>query len=215
MKKRGYLRIVIVILGLVVAAGCSRTALNPAKPNGKPKGTSGGAKRQQNAVKPQAPVAPETNPPGDIPDNQAFVVYKSPPGKFQIKVPEGWAQSTSSSGIAFSDKLNTVSVKWGQASAAPTVERAKTVEARELSRNEPAFQLVDVKQVALPGGPAILINYRANSMPNQVTGKQYRLDVQRYEFFKGGNQANLILSSPVGADNVDPWKIVTESFTWL
>jgi hypothetical protein len=41
-----------------------------------------------------------------------------------------------------------------------------------------------------------------------------RQDVQRYTFWKNGNQVVLTLSGAVGADNVDPWHIVTDSFRW-
>ena len=41
-----------------------------------------------------------------------------------------------------------------------------------------------------------------------------RDEVERYEFWRNGKQATLSLSAPVGSDNVDPWKVVTDSFTW-
>jgi hypothetical protein len=47
-----------------------------------------------------------------------------------------------------------------------------------------------------------------------VTGKSVQLDVQRYAFFKSGKETVLTLSGAVNADNVDPWKIVTDSFRW-
>jgi hypothetical protein len=47
-----------------------------------------------------------------------------------------------------------------------------------------------------------------------VTGQQYRLDVQRYSLYRHGTEVAIGLRSPVGADNVDPWHIVTQSFTW-
>lgn len=50
--------------------------------------------------------------------------------------------------------------------------------------------------------------------PNSVTGKTIRLAVERYEFWAKGTEAIVTLSGPVGADNVDPWKLVTDSFTW-
>src|SRR6202165_4866228 len=37
-------------------------------------------------------VAPEVNPPGDIPDSQAFVTFKNSTGGYQLEVPEGWSQ---------------------------------------------------------------------------------------------------------------------------
>jgi len=39
----------------------------------------------------QAPLPPLKNPPGDIPDDPAFVEYRSPRG-FALKTPEGWSR---------------------------------------------------------------------------------------------------------------------------
>ncbi|MFC4890544.1 hypothetical protein [Streptomyces beijiangensis] len=65
------------------------------------------------------------------------------------------------------------------------------------------------------GGTAVLALYRVQSPPDQVTGKSVQQDVERYAFRKkGGGQAVLTLSGAVGADNVDPWRIVTDSFRW-
>jgi hypothetical protein len=38
--------------------------------------------------------------------------------------------------------------------------------------------------------------------------------VERYVFFHKGTLHVLTLSGPKGADNVDPWKIVTSSVRW-
>jgi len=40
------------------------------------------------------------------------------------------------------------------------------------------------------------VTYRVNSEPNDVTGKQYRLDVLRYSLFHLGLRVDVILSSP-------------------
>jgi hypothetical protein len=157
----------------------------------------------------------EVNPAGDIPDNQVFVMYKSTSGNFEVKVPEGWSQSTSESSTEFTDKLNIVSIKWASNASEPTVERANAVDVQDLASTEPAFQFIETKQVTLPGGEAILIKYQRNSPPNEVTGKTYKMDVLLYEFYRSGLQADLTLASPVGADNVDPWNIISESFEWL
>jgi hypothetical protein len=77
-----------------------------------------------------------------------------------------------------------------------------------------AFQLKSVTTASLPAGPTVLIEYQANSDPNPVTGKQYRLAVLRYELYKNGSEVAITLLSPVGADNVDPWRIITESYAW-
>lgn len=72
----------------------------------------------------------------------------------------------------------------------------------------------DVSTVKRAGGTAVLATYRADSAPDQVTGKSVRQDVQRYVFWRNGSQVVLTLSGAVGADNVDPWHIVTDSFRW-
>ena len=38
--------------------------------------------------------------------------------------------------------------------------------------------------------------------------------VERYAFWHDGQEAVLTLSGPKGADNVDPWRIVTDSLRW-
>ena len=64
-------------------------------------------------------VTPEKNPPGDIPDTQAFVIYGSPAG-FLLKVPEGWARKERRDGATFSDKYNIVEISVAPAASAPT-----------------------------------------------------------------------------------------------
>ncbi|MGZ5212361.1 MAG: hypothetical protein ACXWXM_01245 [Actinomycetota bacterium] len=159
-------------------------------------------------------MPPEDTPPGDIPDNTAFVPYRSTAGAFTVSVPEGWARTTSKTSVTFTDKLNTVVVSWRLATTEPTVTSAKIDEVPQLEQSTRAFALVDVSASSLPAGPTVLVRYQANSDPDPVTGKQYRLDVLRYELFKNGVERVITLLSPVGADNVDPWNAVTQSFTW-
>jgi hypothetical protein len=68
--------------------------------------------------------------------------------------------------------------------------------------------------VKLADGPAVEIVYQVNSPPNGVTGRQYRLVIERFELYRHGRGAVIALSSAVGSDNVDPWRIVSESFRW-
>jgi hypothetical protein len=161
----------------------------------------------------EQPVPTESSPPGDIPDNTAFIAYRAH-GGFRFQVPEGWARTSARSTVTFTDKLNTVAASWLPAASRATVASAKQAEVPQLKTTERAFRLQDVTSVSLQGGDAVLITFQENSEPNPVTGKQYRLDVQRFEFFRGGTEAVLTLSSPVGADNVDPWRIISESFAW-
>lgn len=168
----------------------------------------------QSPVPAESPAPAENAPPGDIPDNTAYVPYHSTSGGLTISVPEGWARSTAKSSVLFTDKLNTIAVSWQPASAAPTVATAKATEVPQLMRTTRAFRLKSVSASSLPAGPVVLLEYQINSDPNPVTGKQYRLDVLRYELFNNGVEGVITLLSPVGADNVDPWRIVTQSFKW-
>src|SRR6267378_6725304 len=51
-------------------------------------------------------VAPEVNPPGDIPDTQAFVKYSNTAGAYQLEVPEGWARTENGADVTFVSKYD-------------------------------------------------------------------------------------------------------------
>ena len=162
------------------------------------------------------PNAPETNPAGDISDNQVFVRYAPPGGGFTVKVPEGWARGGKGGAVTFTDKLNSVTMLATPMASAPTVASASSRElpaVRAASRN---FQPGSATRVQRQAGAAVLLTYRADAAPNPVTGKVVRDAVERYEFWNPSTrtEAVLTLAGPVGADNVDPWRIVTDSFRW-
>ncbi|MFI5013882.1 MAG: hypothetical protein ACHQAY_16200 [Hyphomicrobiales bacterium] len=167
-----------------------------------------GAPRAQESA-----VAPEKNPPGDIPDNQVFIIYKSPQG-FSLKVPEGWARKDRPAGVSFTDKYGEIDVALTPSSAAPTAASARLGEAAELEKNGRAVKISAIKDVKLPSGPAVRIVYTSNSNPNPVTNKQIRLENERYLMEHAGKLAALTLSAPAGADNADQWKLMAESFRW-
>ena len=211
--------IVLAIAGALVVFGASQaatiaaplscaatptTAQPPASPAGAPAAP----------IPTEAVIAAEVNPPGDIPDNQAFVTYTAKDGGYSIAMPEGWARQESGPNVTFVDKLHQFSVEVRCAETAPTVESAQTVEATDLAQQVPAFELVDVTAVDLPAGPGILMRYRTNSAPDEVTGKQIRLDVDRYELFKDGREVVISLAVPAGSDNVDVSNQVSRSFRW-
>jgi hypothetical protein len=141
------------------------------------------------------------------------VTYRSAAGHLLLKVPEGWSRKTASASSTFTSNLNSITVAWRPAAAAPTVSSARAT-VRALRASTLAFRLQAVRAVSLAGGPAVEIIYQANSRPNPVTGRQYRLVIERFELYRSGREAVLGLSSAVGSDNVDPWRIVSESFRW-
>lgn len=158
-------------------------------------------------------VAPETNPPGDIPDNQVFVTYTSPEG-FDLKVPEGWSRTEIDHGVRFFDKYDEIDATLGAASAPPTASSAKAHEIPDLKTAGHAVKVTAVKDVKLAAGPAVRISYVSNSAPNPVTNKQIRLEHERFILFKDGRTVTLDLAAPAGADNVDQWQLISNSLQW-
>jgi hypothetical protein len=184
-----------LVLILVVAAGCGG-------------GSSSSSSKAAN------PTAKDASPPGDIPDNQAYVAYSPPGADYSVKVPEGWARAAAGGAVTFTDKLNAIRMEEKPAKGAPTVALAKRIELPRLARSVKDYKAGSVTIVRRRSGPAVRITYLASSRPDQVTGKTRTDAVERYLFVRNGKQLALTLSGPKGADNVDPWKLVTDSVRW-
>jgi len=156
----------------------------------------------------------EVNPAGDIPDNQAFVPYTPSSGKFTVTVPEGWARTDTAAGVLFTDKYNSIRVETRTATRPPTTASIRSSEVPTLSGSAPNFQLGDITTVSRKAGTAVLLTYHADTPPNAVTGKVTTAAFERYVFFKAGTEVLITVGAPVGGDNVDPWRTVTDSFSW-
>jgi hypothetical protein len=166
------------------------------------------------STKGSAPKTKEVSPAGDIPDNQAYVAFTPPGGGFSVKVPEGWAQRSASGAVVFTDKLNTIRIESHPASAALTVQKARSDELASLAHSVKGFKAGKVSTVSRKGGTAVRMTYLASSPADPVTGKSVTDAVERYVFFHTGRAVVLTLSGPKGADNVDPWRLVTDSVRW-
>jgi hypothetical protein len=175
---------VVTAATALVAFGCGGTSHS---------GTAAGTASAGSGAQTTKSKAADASPPGDIPDNQAYVTYAAPAALgFKVKVPEGWSRSSKVKTVTFTDKLNTIMLSAGPAGA--HAGRASIVHRT--------------------AGPAKRLVYDARSTPDPVTGKTRTDTVERYVFTKGGRTAVLTLSGPKGADNVDPWRLVTDSFRW-
>lgn len=161
----------------------------------------------------ETPLAPEHNPPGDIPDNQVFIDYSSSLG-FLLKVPEGWARRDLQNGAVFTDKYDGVAVTELPWAAAPNKASAEQTLAPQIVANARAVTITKIEEVTLPAGRAVRVSYGSNSEPNPVTNKAIRLENARYYFWKDGKLVSLDLSAPWGADNVDQWTMMAHSFRW-
>ena len=194
MSARKVLAAVLLLAIVAAIAGCSH--------------------RDSTATPPSAPGPAEANAPGDIPDTQAFVTFTAPDRLFTVDVPEGWARTGSPGGVTFTDNFNSVTVESRGNTTAPTPENARLTELPAILATTPSVRLGAVTTVTRTAGDAVLLTYQQDSAPNPVTGKGTALAVERYEFFRNGRTVALTLAGPVGADNVDPWRRITDSFRW-
>ncbi len=161
-----------------------------------------------------ASAATESNPPGDIPDNQAYVAFTPPGSPVSVKVPEGWARSTTAASTVFTDKLNRIEIQTSPAAAAPTTTSVSAVDVPQLQATVPKFAAGQVTSASRAAGPVVLLTYQGDSASDPVTGKVVRDTFERYTYFRAGTRVDLTLSGPTNADNVDPWRIVSDSVRW-
>lgn len=198
----------LLATGAAVLAGCgggTKTASTPTTTVG---GTSGAT------VATSGTTAVESNPGGDIPDSQAFVPFRDAAGLFTVTVPEGWAQTSVSGATLFTDKYNSIRIESRALTSAPTVDSVRTTDLPAVQASAQGFTAGTVTSVNRKAGSSILLTYRGDSAPNPVTGKVASEAVERYAFWHNGREVILTLSAPVGSDNVDPWRKVTDTFTW-
>jgi hypothetical protein len=104
---------------------------------------------------------------------------------YTVKYPEGWTKSGSGKNLSFSDKDNSIHLV--------------------LTSGSPP--------IPLHGGRAKVTLHRLGQ-PNSVTGKRPRLIIDRYVYGKGGKVAVLDLATPKGVDNVDAYRLISQSFRW-
>ena len=203
MRSRQHL-VVAIVATLVVPVACGSSG------GGTPDPAAADVTAPPDALDPNAPEIVE---PGDIPDDQVFVTYTWPDGSFSVDVPEGWSRDEADGTVTFTDKYNTIAISSLAAPTAPSVEAVRSSGLADVT-SDPTFHLVDVQPVTRRSGDGVLATYEIGSEPNSVTGKSALLSVERFVFFDDGNEVVLTLSGAKGADNVDPWRIVSDSLVW-
>lgn len=200
-----------IIVGLILALGFSGWDTSSVA-SGKKSFTT--VQLQTDSAYREKPVAPEKNPPGDIPDNQVFVKYVSSRGGYELDVPEGWARTTRGTDVRFTDKLDGVSVTITNAPVPPDTVSVRKNQAELVKKTGRAVQITHIQKIELPKGTAVRMAYESNSEPNSVTNKQVRLKNSTYFYYKNGKLAAVRLWAPLGADNIDQWNRIANSFRW-
>jgi hypothetical protein len=150
---------------------------------------------------------------GDIPDNQQFLTFRDAKAGFRISYPEGWAQRGGSSSVTFQNNNNLIRIVV-QHGAAPTPAQVTAALAKERARR-PSVSYGSTSTVGVQGAKVIKIRYSTVSQPNPVTGKRVKLLVDRYVYSHSGKVAIVDLATPSGVDNVDAYRRISKSMTWL
>jgi hypothetical protein len=132
-----------------------------------------------------------------------------------VSVPEGWARTGPPFDTVFTDKFNRIEIRPGRAAAPPTLASVRRQASALLKTQVPRFAMGSAKVVNRSGGRAILLRYEGDSRQDPVTGKVVRDAFEQYIFYRSGALLTLTLSGPTNADNVDPWRIVSDSVRWL
>ena len=160
------------------------------------------------------PNAPESLPPGDIPDTTAYVAYAVPGAGYSVSTPEGWARTSSGGAVSFTDKLNAVRISAASARGPVTVASVRRNVLPALAASVKGYKLETVSSVRRAAGVAVRTVYLGYSAPDPVTNRFGVLAFERYDFLHHGRVVTLVLSSPNGSDNVDPWNKVTNSLVF-
>src|SRR3954451_10642127 len=201
----------------VPLAGCggggsssSSTAASPATSAGT---TTTAAKASCRATGTASSNEPASTAQGDIPDNQQFLTFKNPTGGYSIKYPEGWARSGSGTNVTFQDKSNMVTIQVKPGSAPTTASVSQ--ELKQQGATDPCLSPGTPQTATVGPNQAVKVTYKTQGAKSPVTGQRNKVTVDRYVFFKGGKVATVDLSNPVGVDNVDAYRMISESFRWM
>ncbi len=144
---------------------------------------------------------------GDIPDTQVYLLYQG--SGFSIKYAEGWVLTRTSSGVNFQDKDNKITLTISSGGTPTTAGVTSQVGSISGARVTTAAHVLNNS-----AGSNVAITYQVDGAADPVTGKRPHLSVDRYELARSGKVAVLELASPIGADNVDAYRMIAESFRW-
>src|SRR3954452_7812834 len=149
---------------------------------------------------------------GDIPDNQNFLTFQNRAAGYSIKYPEGWARSGSPDNVRFQDKSNTITVVVKPGSQ-PT-PASVSADLKQQAKTDPCLSPGTPQTATVGPNQAIKVTYTTQGTKSPVTGQRPKITVDRYVFFKNGKVAVVDLANPVGVDNVDAFRMISESFRW-
>jgi hypothetical protein len=149
---------------------------------------------------------------GDIPDNQQFLSFHNRAGGYSISYPEGWARSGSGQDVTFQDKSNTITIKVAPGSQATPGSVSAAL--KQDAASDPCLQPGTPATTTAGPNQVVKVTYTTQGQKSPVTGQRPKITVDRYVYSKGGKVATVDLATPVGVDNVDAYRMISESFRW-
>ncbi len=205
---------ILVIAGCGGSSASSNASSPPGQATSSPKAAPVASPSQQATGRAAGALTGEaaSASAGDIPDNQVFLTLHDKALGFSMKYPEGWARKATGETLTIQDKNNIVHVSV-QNAPAPTTGLVRQ-ELELLKQQTPSLRAGAPNDTTVSGRPAIKVTYTTVSAPNPVTGKSVTLIVDRYYFWNGQQVAILDLGTPKGVDNVDAYRLMSESFAW-
>jgi hypothetical protein len=203
----------VSIIGLLLA-GCgstsaSRESITATSANAP---SSPRSPAHSQAVESGVPSEAQSAATGDIPDNQVFLTYDNRAYGYAIRYPEGWARKGSGANVTFQDKANVISVLVVR--GAPPSPAYVSAGIAKLKRTDPSIRVGAARTLTIGGVPVVKLTYTRLSSPDPVTGKRLPLTIDRYEYAHAGKVAIIDLDTPVGVDNVDAYRMISETFRW-
>lgn len=149
---------------------------------------------------------------GDIPDNQVFLTYDNHAYGYAIRYPEGWARKGSGADVTIQDKGNVIHILLSR--GAPPSPAGADADIAKLKHTDPSVRAGAAQMLKIGAIPVVKLTYTRLSSPDPVTGKRLPLTIDRYEYTHGGKVAIIDLGTPVGVDNVDAYRMISETFKW-
>ena len=153
--------------------------------------------------------------PGDIPDNQVFLVFANTGRRLLDQVPGGLDAAGLRRRRHASRTRTTSSTSSSRAGPAPTPASVAAQLTALKRRRRRSGSSATADDDASAAAPAVKVVYTTESAPNPVTGKRVTLVVDRYVAGAAAAGVAIVdLGTPEGVDNVDAYRLMIESFRW-
>jgi hypothetical protein len=150
---------------------------------------------------------------------QGFISFIPRERLFTVMVPGGWKRVDEAGATTFTDQVDTFRIEQRPVAVPPIPETVRLHDLPALANanaNSNANDLTAaVSVVDRRAGPAVVTTYLTAAAHSLVDPKASVDAVERYQFWRHGQEAILTVSGPAGFDNTALWRTITDSLRWL